>query len=123
MGDFPEPVWYNPKGVANIMSLFVVKKYYRVQYDNGKQDAILVTKLNGSTMVFKPTTKGLYALKDASTRWAHINTVNDHRQEYTIREYHNAVLARKIQNILMYPGVRAYAKIANSQLIANCPIG
>jgi hypothetical protein len=32
------------------------------------------------------------------------------------------VLARKIQNILMFPGVRAYAKFANSQLIANCPI-
>jgi hypothetical protein len=28
LGDFPEPVWYNPNGVANIMSLFVVKKYY-----------------------------------------------------------------------------------------------
>jgi hypothetical protein len=83
MGDFPEPVWYNPKGVANIMSLFVVKKYYRVQYDSGKQDAILVTKPNGSTMVFKPTTKGLYALEDASTGWAHINTVNNRRREYT----------------------------------------
>ena len=30
LGNFPEPVWYNPNGVANIMSLFVVKKYYRV---------------------------------------------------------------------------------------------
>jgi hypothetical protein len=30
LGSFPEPVWYNPKGVANILSLNSVKKYYRV---------------------------------------------------------------------------------------------
>jgi hypothetical protein len=28
LGDFPEPVWYNLGGVANILSLvFIVKKY------------------------------------------------------------------------------------------------
>jgi hypothetical protein len=59
LGDFPEPVWYNPDGVANIMSLFVIKKYYRVRYDSNRQDALLVTQPNGDTMVFKPTEKGL----------------------------------------------------------------
>lgn len=58
LGDFPEPVWFNPTGVvANIMSLFIVKKYYRVRYDSNRQDALLVTKPNGSTLVFKPTEK------------------------------------------------------------------
>jgi hypothetical protein len=28
LGDFPELVWYDPKGVANILSLFIVQKYY-----------------------------------------------------------------------------------------------
>jgi hypothetical protein len=40
LGDFPERVWYNPDGVANIMSLFVIKKYYRVHYDSNRQDAL-----------------------------------------------------------------------------------
>jgi hypothetical protein len=75
LGDFPEPVWYNPDEVANIMSLFVVKKHYRVRYDSEQQDALLVTKPTGQTMVFKPTTKGLYALADQATRWVHVNTV------------------------------------------------
>jgi hypothetical protein len=113
MGDFPEPVWYNPKGVANIMSLFVVMKYYQVQYDSGKQDAILVTKPNGSIMVFKATTKGLYALEDASTRWAHVNTVDDCRQEYTKQEYRDAVLTRKTQNIIMFPGEQCRSEADN----------
>jgi hypothetical protein len=123
LSNFPEPVWYNPDGLANIMSLFVVKKHYRVCYDSDKQDALLVTKPTGNTMVFKPTTKGLYALADHATGWVQVNTVADQQSEYTKREYCDAVLARKIQNIIMFPGVRAYTKIADSQLIANCPIG
>jgi hypothetical protein len=57
LGNFLEPVWYNPDGVVNIMSLFVVKKYYRVSYDSNRQDALLVTQPYGNTMVFKPTKK------------------------------------------------------------------
>jgi hypothetical protein len=109
--------------VANIMSLFVVKKHYRVCYDSEQQDALLVTKPTGRTIVFKPTSKGLYALADQATRWVHVNTVAERQSDYTTREYRDAVLARKIQNIIMFPGMRAYTKIADSQLIANCPIG
>ena len=36
--------------------------------------------------------------------------------------YQDAVLARKIQNIIMFLGVHAFTKIANSQLITNLPI-
>jgi hypothetical protein len=33
LGDFPEIVWFNnPKGDANILSLFIVMKYYHVQF-------------------------------------------------------------------------------------------
>jgi hypothetical protein len=30
LGDFPEPVWYDPKGVANILLLFIIQKYCQV---------------------------------------------------------------------------------------------
>jgi hypothetical protein len=33
LGNFPSPVWYNPEGVANILSLFNVTHYYRVTMD------------------------------------------------------------------------------------------
>jgi hypothetical protein len=74
-GDFPEPVWYNPNGVANIMSLFIVKQYHRVQYNSAKQDALIVTKPDGSNMMFSPTIKGLYALDNDLSGWAHVSTV------------------------------------------------
>jgi hypothetical protein len=93
-------VGYNPNGVANIMSLFVVKKYYRVQYNSHKQDALHVTKPDGSVMIFEPTAKGLYALVNHSTGWVHVNTVADHRCKYTKCEYRDAVLAQRVQNII-----------------------
>jgi len=43
LGNFPEPVWYNPKGVANILSLNSVKKHYRVTYDSAERDTFVVT--------------------------------------------------------------------------------
>jgi hypothetical protein len=103
--------------------LSVVKKYYQVQYDSKKQDAMIVVKPDGSNMVFTPTAKGLYALDNHLTGWVHVNTVAKHKSKYTKREYRDAVLAWKIQNILMFPRVQAYTKIADSKLIANCPIG
>jgi hypothetical protein len=70
--------------------------------------------------------KGLYAYsstsEDQSSAWALMNTVDDRKQEYTKREYRDTLLARKVQNIIMFPGVRQFAKIADSKLIPNFPI-
>jgi hypothetical protein len=55
--------------------------------------------------------------------WALINTVEDCKCKYTKIEYHHAVLTRKVQNIIMFPGVCEYTKITDSKLIANCKVG
>ncbi len=44
------------------------------------------------------------------------HTVDNHKREYTKREYHDAVLARKVQNIIMFPRVHEYTKITDSQI-------
>jgi hypothetical protein len=66
LGDFPEPVWYNPKGVANILSLDSVKKHYRVTYDSKGGDTFVVTDNHGPKLHFKPTKNGLYVLRGPS---------------------------------------------------------
>jgi hypothetical protein len=56
LGSFPEPVWYNTKGAANILSLNSVKKYYRVTYDSAGGDTFVVTDATNSfELHFKPT--------------------------------------------------------------------
>jgi hypothetical protein len=76
---------------------------------------------------FAPVGKGLYActnlLKNDTSGWALINTVEDLQKEYTKQEYQDAVLARKVQNIIMFPGVQEYMKIEDSKYIDNCPVG
>ena len=91
LGNFPKPVWYNPKGVANILSLNLVKKYYRLTYDSAGSDTFGVTDATNSLRLhFKPTKNGLYALRgpssDGQEKWSFINsTVSDNKDMYTKR--------------------------------------
>jgi hypothetical protein len=127
LGDFPEPVWYSPGGIFNILSLKVVAKYYDVEYVSRTEDAFIVTGPNGVKVKFEPTAKGLYACSvrpggSASDAWAFINLVDDIKGEYTKQEYRDAALARKVQNIMMFPNARAYSRIVDSNQLANCPV-
>jgi hypothetical protein len=127
LGDFPEPVWYSPGGIVNILSLKVVAKYYDVEYVSRTEDAFIVTGPNGVKVKFEPTAKGLYACSvrqggSDSDAWAFINLVDDIKGEYTKREYRDAALARKVQNIMMFPNARAYSRIVDSNQLANCPV-
>ena len=127
LGDFPEPVWLYTKGIVNILSFYIVQRHYHVQHDNRIKDAFLVTGPNGVEIPFKPVGKGLHACGaaagDASTdAWAFISMVDDLKKEHTKREYRDAMLARRVQNIIMFPSVRAHNKIVDSNLLANCPV-
>jgi hypothetical protein len=129
LGGFPEPVWYNPSGAANILSLNSVKKHYRVRYDSSKDDAFIVTHSDGREIIFKPTAKGLYALRktdcndvDDSGNWAFFNTVAEWKDKYTKREYKAAMQARKVQNIMMHPSSRQYMDISDKNQITNNPV-
>lgn len=89
-----------------------------------KEDAFIVTGPAGYPIEFAPTSKGLYAADDSSANqaWAFINLVDDVRQEYTKRKYRDAVKARRLQNIIMFPPVQKYQKIVDDGLARNCPV-
>ena len=60
LGDYPEPVWYNPTGIANILSLANVKKYYHVTYDSKSTDTFMVNNGQSQKWKFCPSKRGLY---------------------------------------------------------------
>ena len=64
LGDFPEPMWYIPQGVVNILSFFLVQQYYQICCNTSNYNTFLLTKPNGTGITFEPTGKGLYALTD-----------------------------------------------------------
>jgi hypothetical protein len=45
---FPGEVWYNPNGIANILSMADTEKYFCVRYDSAKEKAFVVEKPDGT---------------------------------------------------------------------------
>jgi hypothetical protein len=120
-GNYPHPVWYNPKGVANILSLANVTKYYRVTMDSSTSPSMTVHRSDNTTIQFEPSGNGLYKHELSSdtsainTMWSlltsGIPTVSDKATNYSKRAYQQAVAARRLQNIVMRPASKKYKEV------------
>ena len=51
-------VWFDPKGIANILSLSRVAKKYRITYDSEEGNRFVVTKSDGSKRIFTQSDTG-----------------------------------------------------------------
>ena len=93
-------VWFYPEGIANILSLGNVKKKHRVTYDSTLNEGFLVFKADGTAWSFRPSKKGLF-FSDIKNEVENsfINTVDNNKTKYTVKEYSDAVQARSLQNI------------------------
>jgi hypothetical protein len=97
------PVWYNPKGIASILSLSKLQLKHRVMYDSEKMIQFVVHKECDRQHIFKQSENGLFYLDFSEveeTGTVLINTVEDKKSSYTNKDYKQALLARKIQNII-----------------------
>jgi hypothetical protein len=126
LGDYPERVWFNPHGIANILSLDNVSQHYNVTMDTSKSNSIALHHTDGSLIHFTPCSKGLYhyALQQNETVtkfWSMISTMAGNANQFTKRQYKSAVLARRVQNIIMRPGSREFMDLSINH-IRNCPI-
>ena len=120
-GNYPHPVWYNPKGVANILSLANVTKNYRVTMDTSVSPAMTIHRSDGTTIHFEPSGSGLYKHELPSntsamnTMWSmlanSVPTVSDNAANYSKRAYQRAVEARRLQNIVMRPASKKYKEV------------
>ena len=115
-------VWYQPKGIANILSLTKVSEKYLVTYNSREGDAFVVHKEDGTTRTFKKSPRGLFFMDAATTGTLLVNTVAENKSKYSNRDYSQAVLARKIQQTIGRPGTKAFMKIVSNKLLPNCPI-
>ena len=116
---YPEPVWYNPKGITNIMSLDNITKYYRITMDSRIDKAMILHKTDGSMVCITPTSKGLYHCKidsNVENMWSLVTTVADKANKYTQRTIRWAQDARRFQNIIMRPGSRELMDVAVTHL-------
>ena len=123
LGDFPEPVWYNPKGIANILSLHSVKSHYRVTMDTTEDDYIHVHHGDGSITSFRPSRNGIYHyhMSDNAHILSLINTVEARKEGFSPSDIRRAARARKLQNIMMSPSAK---QLGGSiiQHLQNCDV-
>jgi len=116
-------VWFYPEGIANILSLGNVKKKHRITYDSSHDKGFLVFKADGTARAFRPSKKGLF-FSDVKNDVAHtfVNTVENNKTKYTVKEYSDTVRASSLQNIIGRPSTQDYIKYVERNMIPNCPI-
>ena len=119
-------VWYNPTGIANILSLAKARgRGYRVTFDTAKGNAFHLHKNDGTIRVFKQSQKGLYYFDTKVGRSDGVNLINtvvDNGAKYSQRDYLKAEMARKLQAIIGRPSTKTFLSIVDKNLLPNCPV-
>ena len=134
VGDLPGygTVWYDPKAIANILSLRRVCDRYRTTYDSAYQQFV-VTKSCGKEFVFKELESGLHFLDTTYSRREEdqdhsqehvfmVNMVKDNRRNFTNNDYLRAIRARELQVTIGWPSDKDFIKILKASSLPNCPV-
>ena len=89
---YPGEVWYNPCGIANILSFADVFNHFHMCFDSAKEQAFLIDKPDGTTKRFVQFKAGLYfhdtAYRDTPTmcnetpEMSFLTTVADNKSRY-----------------------------------------
>ena len=114
-------VWYDPRAITNILSLFNVKKKHRVVYDSAKDDKFKVY-VKGRVLEFIPSQNGLYYYDNSKNDFCMLDTVEENQAFYTPREVERAKKARKLYQTIGTPSVKDFKALLRMNVIQNCPV-
>ena len=92
--------------------------------DTNVENAILLHRPDGEVMKFTPSATGLYKYNIGQgnvQEWNMVQTVAKQADKYTKCAYKKAVLARRLQNIMMRPGARELMDVTIKHL-RDCPV-
>ena len=95
-------VWDNPAGIANIISLKMVKSMLRVTYNSNDRGVVFIVHIHKGIMEFVPHPKGLHNL-DLDQYKEMMMTVKDNYEGHTKYEIKKPTEARKLQRIMGHP--------------------
>ena len=124
-GDYPVPVWYDPEGPANILSMDEVMDNYRVSMDSQEERCINLHTAYGHIVKFAPLSARIFAyelkIHEGQKGWCFVQTVRENMDYYTKRELQKANAARTFQNIIMRPSSKFLADTIIKHM-RNCPV-
>ena len=123
------PVWFDPRGIANVLSLKLVKEKYHVEYDSENNDGFVVTKPTGERFKFVQTGSGPHYLDttlqnpdDFAGTTLVVNTVKENKKNYTHNDYLRALRARELQVAMGRPSTATFVEALKNNGILNCPV-
>ena len=120
-------VWYDPKAIANILSLRQVRKQYHIAYDSTNRKFV-VTKPSGKQFAFLESEGGLHYLdttcpqtkqQDPQQHIFAVNTVRDNKKNITNNDYLQAVRAHELQVMIGRPSDKDLIKILKTSGLPN----
>jgi len=116
-------MWYDPKGIANILSFKKVREKYAVAYDATNKSFTVTTKPNGKVFVFKELVLGLHYLDTkAESGVALVNTVAGNHSSYSNDDYLWAVSTRELQVKIGWLSLCDIIHIIENNHLPNCPV-
>ena len=131
IGDLPGygTVWYDPKAIANILSLHQVRKHYHISYDSSHRKFV-VTKPSGKEFTFQESDGGLHYLDTTCSQYSQepqgqvfaVNTVRDNKKNVTNNDYLRALRARELQVMIGRPSDKDFIKTLKTSSLPNCPV-
>jgi hypothetical protein len=118
---YPSQVWFDTNGVANIIGLRNLIRYYAVTYDSSGGNRFHVWKDDKAVMTFQPWEGGLnYTSEQIS--FSFLTTVEDNKKKYTPKGVKQAEAARRLQDIVMRPPSKKLQNVLARGFIRNCPM-
>ena len=124
-------VWFDPKGVANILSLGLITDLFPVVFDSQVENALFVKMSENEVWKFERFGCGLYYYDVAKYRnannvsvtdYSFITTVDGNKAKYQRREIEAADTALEVHARLNRPSQQQFEHILTSNQLRNCPV-
>ena len=116
-------VWFSEKAITNIISLKNLIRQYRVTYDSKDEHFVVHRESAGKpNMLFKMHESGLHYFKPRDPEFVFVNTVAINKQPFTQREIKRAEVAKALYSKLMYPSLKDFKWVIQSNQIKDCPV-
>jgi len=130
------PVYFDSRGIANVLSLYLLGQKFKVTYDSEDRGGVFKVFTKAGVVEFKPTKKGLHALditdnpeaayllvNDADIAYdSPVRTVRNNYEGFTKKQIQQATQARRLMGMIGSPTEREYQALVRLNLLKDCPI-
>ena len=131
------PVYFDARGIANVLSLYQLGQKFQVTYDSKDRGGVFKVFTPAGVVEFSPTPNGLHVLNlkdtpdaayilvnDASLASGNtpVSTVRKNYEGFTKRQVQQATRARRIMGMIGAPTEREYQSLVRNNLLNDCPV-